>query len=237
MKNIRRYLIFLCILIQIPGNSFAQSGNRQRPKLGLALSGGGAKGIAHIGVLKVLEEAGLVPDYIAGTSMGSLVGALYAIGYTTEEMTGIITNMDWNVILANKVSFDKVTFEEKKYYGRYIAEFPYKKGKINLPKGVIEGQELSMLLSRLTRAVHGINDFHDFPIPFECIGADITTGESIVLDHGSLPQAMRASMAIPSIFTPVEIGDHYLVDGGLLRNFPVQNVIDMGADIVWQSVF
>jgi len=84
MKNIRRYLIFLCILIQIPGNSFAQSGNRQRPKLGLALSGGGAKGIAHIGVLKVLEEAGLVPDYIAGTSMGSLVGALYAIGYTPE---------------------------------------------------------------------------------------------------------------------------------------------------------
>lgn len=210
--------------------SAAQPG--ERPKIGLALSGGGAKGLAHIGVLEVMEEVGLPPDYITGTSMGSLVGALYSIGYSTKDIREVVAEVDWDVVLANKISFERVTMEEKPYYGRYIAELPYENKKFNLPRGVIEGQELSMLFSRLTRSVHGVEDFHSFQIPFECVAADVTTGEIVVLDKGSLPDAMRASMSIPSIFTPVEIDDYYLVDGGLLRNFPVQNVIDMGADIV-----
>jgi len=220
------------VLFWILCTGISQGQDNPRPKIGLALSGGGAKGFAHIGILQVMEEVGLVPDYIAGTSMGSLVGALYSIGYSTEELLDVTRDINWDVILANKISFERVAIEEKPYYGRYIAELPYENRSLNLPKGVLEGQELSMLFSRLTRSVHGITNFHEFPIPFECVASDITTGEVVVLDHGSLPDAMRASMAIPSFLTPVEIEDHYLVDGGLLRNFPVQNVIDMGADIV-----
>jgi NTE family protein len=227
---IRGYVAIIFFLLVISFQGFAQES--KRPKIGLALSGGGAKGLAHIGIIEVMEEVGLTPDYITGTSMGSLVGALYAIGYSSEDMKKVVSELNWDEVLANRISFERVAIEEKAYYGRYIAELSLENKKFNLPKGVIEGQELSLLFSRLTRGVHGIEDFHKFPIPFECIASDVATGEIVVLDHGSLPDAMRASMAIPSLFTPVEIDDHYLVDGGLLRNFPVQNVIDMGADIV-----
>ena len=230
MRNV--FVIYFFISFTISHGLFAQDQQNKRPKVGLVLSGGGAKGLAHIGVIRSMEKAGIVPDYIAGTSMGSLVGALYAIGYTADEMEAFVDTLNWDVLLGNSIDFTDIAFEEKDYYGRYFAEFPYDDGKLSLPRGVIDGQKLSMLFSRITRSVHHIEDFHQLPIPFECMGADIATGMPVVLDHGSLAVAMRASMAIPTIFTPVEIEDHLLVDGGLLRNFPVQNVIEMGADFI-----
>ncbi|MDW7692837.1 patatin-like phospholipase family protein [Flammeovirgaceae bacterium SG7u.111] len=226
MKKI--VLCLVCLIVGLP--LFSQE--KERPKIGLVLSGGGAKGIAHIGVLKAMEEAGLYPDYITGTSMGSIVGGLYSIGYSTDELERIVKEVDWSMLLTNKTPMNKVTFEEKFYYGRYLLDFYVEKKKIQFPKGVIEGQALMELFSTLTRPVHTIHDFNDFPIPFACVGTNIVTGEPVVLNKGSLAMSMRASMAIPSIFTPIKIDDQLLVDGGLVRNMPVQEVLDMGADIV-----
>ena len=205
---------------------------QERPKVGLVLSGGGAKGMAHIGVLRAMEEAGLYPDYITGTSMGSIIGALYAIGWSVDEIEEIARTADWEQLLTNKINLDKVAYEEKNYYGRYLAELPVNKGKIGLPGGLIEGQELTQLLSNITLSAHGINNFDDFPIPFACVGTNIETGEAEVFRSGSLPEALRASMAIPSVFTPMEIDGELYVDGGLVRNFPVDEVRAMGADVV-----
>ena len=207
-------------------------GQNQRPKIGLVLSGGGAKGIAHIGVLKAMEEAGLTPDYITGTSMGSIVGGLYSIGYSADELEEFIINTDWGQLLTNKIPLNKVTQEEKFYYGRYLFDFYVKDKKLQYPKGIIEGEALMQLFSDLTRPVHGINDFSKFPIPFACVGANIVTGEPVTLNKGSLALSMRTSMAIPSIFTPVKIGDKLMVDGGLVRNMPVPEIQEMGADII-----
>lgn len=204
----------------------------QRPKVGLVLSGGGAKGVAHIGVIRALEKAGIVPDYITGTSMGALVGGLYAIGYSPDQLDSISQSIDWDVLLTNQVPLNEIAIEEKFYYDRYMIELPVEGVKVSLPKGMIEGQKLSELLSKLTRSAHDIDDFSKLPIPYACVAADIETGEPVLLNRGSLPRAMRASMAISSVFTPVVIDDKLLVDGGLLRNFPVQEVIDMGADII-----
>ncbi len=223
-------LILLCV--QQVGFSQTDSTNIQRPKIGLVLSGGGAKGLAHIGVLKVLEKAGIVPDYITGTSMGSIIGGLYAIGYSPDELEKIVNEINWDAILSNTIPLNQITYEEKEYYARYIAELPVEGVKVKLPRGLIEGQKLSELLIRLTRPVHEIHNFHDLPVPFACVATDLETGDPEMLDHGSLPNAIRASMAIPSIFTPVELDGKLLVDGGMVRNFPVEEVINMGADIV-----
>ncbi len=229
MKKSQIAVVFFLILL-LPAISYPQ--NSQRPKIGLALSGGGAKGMAHIGVLKVLEEAGIVPDYVTGTSMGSIIGGLYAIGYSPEELEQITQEADWDRLLSNQISLKEVAYEEKKYYGRYVLDLPIRNLRPGLPSGLIEGQNLSAYLSTLTRSVHGVEHFDDFPIPFRCVATDIASGDIVVLDHGSLSEAMRASMAIPSIFTTESIDGKLLVDGGLVRNFPVQEVIDMGADIV-----
>ena len=227
----KKYAFFILLLLIISNPAWSQQDN-DRPKLGLVLSGGGAKGLAHIGILRAMEKAGLVPDYITGTSMGSIVGGLYSIGYSADEIEHMATTVDWDAILSNKIPLNEITFEEKAYYGRYIGELPVEGIKVGLPRGLIEGQQLSELLSRLTRPAHDIEDFNELPIPFHCIGADIATGEAIVLNKGSLPEAIRASMAIPTVFTPVEIEGRLLVDGGLVRNFPVEEVREMGADIV-----
>lgn len=206
--------------------------SQERPKIGLVLSGGGAKGMAHIGVLKKLEELGIRPDYITGTSMGSVIGGLYAAGYSAAEIEKIAKRMNWDEILSNQVSIDRINFVEKPYYQRYILELGIKGLSLELPKGLIEGQRLTETLSYLTRHVHDIEDFNNLPIPFAAVAADITTGEPVVLDHGSLALSIRASMAIPSVFTPVEMEDRLLVDGGLVRNFPVPECQAMGADII-----
>jgi NTE family protein len=211
---------------------FDVQAQKSRPKVGLVLSGGGAKGMAHIGVIKAMEEAGLYPDYITGTSMGSIIGGLYAIGYSADDIDSIARNMNWSQLLTNVIPLNQVAFEEKFYYGRYIIEFPFYNKKLGLPKGLIEGQVLTLNMSNMTRPVHHIQDFNDFAIPFACVGANIETGEAKVFNSGLLPEVLRASMSIPTFFTPTEIDSNMYVDGGLIRNFPVQEVIDMGADIV-----
>ncbi|MDB4584923.1 patatin-like phospholipase family protein, partial [Draconibacterium sp.] len=209
-----------------------QEQQQQRPKIGLVLSGGGAKGVAHIGVLKAMEEAGLTPDYITGTSMGSIMGGLYSAGYSADELEELVLNVNWDNILTNKIPLNKVVYEEKDYYGRYLLDFYLKNKKLQFPSGVIEGQALMELFSEVTRSVHHITDFNDLPIPFACVASNIVTGEPVVLNKGSLALSMRASMAIPTVFTPVKIDGKLLVDGGLVRNMPVDEVKAMGADIV-----
>ena len=228
------YYFLLAIFLLWSFSLIAQKENDtlRRPKIGLVLSGGGAKGMAHVGFLKVLEEAGIRPDYITGTSMGSIVGGLYSVGYTPHEIEAMLLSQNWNEVLSNDMKLSNISINEKDQYGKYIAELPIQGKEISLPKGLIFGQNVMELLNHFTLPAHHIHDFDSLPIPFKCIGADITNADIVVLDTGSLAMAMRASMSIPTAFTPVVWGDRLLVDGGLSRNFPVQEVIDMGADIV-----
>lgn len=213
--------------------TFGQVEQGKRPKIGLVLSGGGAKGMAHVGVLKVLEEVGLEPDYITGTSMGSIMGGLYSIGYSADEIAEIIEAVDWSKVLTNEIPSNQVIMKRKHEYSRFILELPIYEGKPELPAGLIEGQKLSELFSELTWRTAGIDDFQEFPYPFVCIGTDILRGQRVEMSSGDLSSAMRASMAIPSVFTAVvRDTSHILVDGGVMRNFPVQEVVDLGADII-----
>lgn len=216
-----------------PAKKFDPFGKyNRRPKVAVVLSGGGAKGLAHIGVLKVIEETGLKIDYITGTSMGSIVGGLYASGYNARMLEDLVVAMDWDEYLADRVSRRSSSIEEKGEYDKYIGSFQIKKSGIQLPTGYKRGQKLTSLLSRLTLHVQNIHDFNRLPIPFRCVATDIVTGEAYVIAGGYLPDAMRASMAIPSIFTPIEIDGRLLVDGGIVRNLPVSDARKMGADIV-----
>jgi NTE family protein len=229
------FLIYLLIVLLLCSHSLQaqkKDETKERPKIGLVLSGGGAKGMAHVGVLKVMEKAGVRPDFITGTSMGSIVGGLYAIGYSAAEIETMLKAQNWNEVLSNDMLLNDININEKDQYGKYIAELPIQGVEISLPKGLIFGQHVMELLNRFTLPAHNIHDFDSLPIPFKCIGADITNADIVVLDTGSLAMAMRASMSIPTAFTPVLWGDRLLVDGGLSRNFPVQEVKEMGADIV-----
>ena len=231
---VQRFLSLLILALMLsPQQLVAQGESGERPKIAYVLSGGGAKGMAHVGVLKVLEEVGLQPDYITGTSMGSIMGGLYSIGYSAEEIGHIIETVDWGTVLTNEIPANQVIIRRKDDYSKFIMEMPVYNGKPELPSGLIEGQKLSELFSNLTWRQAGVNDFNEFPTPFVCIGTDILKGGKVEMNSGDLSSAMRASMAIPSVFTPViRDSSHILVDGGVVRNFPVQEAIDMGADIV-----
>jgi NTE family protein len=223
---------FLLIFLVCTFSTKGQEKDSIRPKVGLVLSGGGAKGLAHIGVLKLLEKYQIPVDYITGTSMGSIVGALYSIGYSAAEIENISKSMRWNEIFDGSTQRSLISIEEKDQEGKFILEVPVKKGKPVIPTGLILGQKLEMELAKITWSVHGENDFSKFPIPFACIATDIETGEAVVINKGYLPDVIRASMAIPSVFSAVELNGKLLVDGGLARNFPVSDVRKMGADIV-----
>lgn len=201
-------------------------------KIGFALSGGGAKGLAHIGVLKVLESEGIYPDYITGTSMGSIVGGLYAIGYSVEFLDSLSRMMEWNKYFTDQYDRSYLPIEEKDFVERYFASFPIENKKIQLPKGFVDGEKLGLLLDQLTIPVHSINSFDDFPIPFRCVATDLETGEAVVFKNGFLPEAIRASIGIPTVFEPLEVNDTLLVDGGVSRNLPVVDAQKMGANYV-----
>ena len=208
------------------------SDTTSRPKVGLVLSGGAAKGLAHVGVLKVMEEAGLYPDYITGTSMGAIIGGLYSIGYSADELMELVETTDWDKILTDQVKLNKIVMEEKHDYKRFLVEFPVRRDGFKLPAGLNAGYQLEKLFHDLTWRATGINDFDRLPVPFRCMAVDIIDGQSVEFDSGPLPRAIRASMAIPGVFAPVRMDSMLLVDGGVIRNFPVQEVIDMGADTV-----
>lgn len=221
-------------------HAFAQETTEYRPKVGVVLSGGAAKGFAHIGALKVLEEAGIPVDYIAGTSMGAIVGGLYAIGYETHVINSLVKEQDWRYLLSDEIHRGNLSSSLKENKNRevYILSLPYelkikeKKGKVRLPPGIISGQNIYSLFSNLTIGYQDTIDFNHLPIPFACVAADSRSGTEVVFREGILPEAMRASMAIPGIFFPVEKDSMLLIDGGIINNYPVDIVREMGADIV-----
>ena len=204
----------------------------QRPTVGLVLSGGGAAGLAHIGVIRVLEEAGIPIDYVGGTSMGSIVGAMYALGYTPDEMEKLVKEMKWDALLIDQIPRNDMTFEYKEELQKYFYSFPVSLQGIQLPSGLVAGSNITNKLAGLTWSACNIRDFKRFPRPFLCVGADIVSGEEVVLTNGILHDALRASMAIPTAFTPVEVHGRLLVDGGFINNFPAEHVKAMGADIL-----
>src|SRR5579871_3949807 len=221
---------FFCLLF-FSFHSSAQS-NSARPKIGVTLSGGGAKGLAHIGILKAIDSAGLKIDYITGTSMGSIIGSLYAVGYSADTIEKLARKIDWDMLLSNQSSLRSIIMEEKSEYDKYDIELPWVNNWFRLPTGILEGQELWLKFSELLFPVYRTKDFNKFSIPFRCIATDISTGEAVVLDSGEIISAVRSSMAIPSIFTAVEYKGRKLVDGGIVRNFPVTDAREMGAKIV-----
>lgn len=226
-------VFFSCLfLIQFMAAVGQSADPGRRPKIGLTLSGGAAKGLAHIGILKAIDSAGLKIDFITGTSMGSIIGALYAAGYSGREIEQMAGKVDWDILLSNQSTLRSLLMAEKEEYSRYAVELPWVNNGFKLPTGVLQAEELWLKLSELFFPVHNIKNFDEFSIPFKCIGTDIATGEAVVLEKGEIVTAIRSSMAIPSLFTAVEYDGKRLVDGGIVRNFPVSDVKAMGADIV-----
>lgn len=206
---------------------------RTRPKVGVALEGGGALGLAHIGVLKWFEEHHIPVDFIAGTSMGGLVGGLYATGKSPEELERIVAAQTWDVIIGGQTPYQDLSYrrkEDARDYPTFI-QFGLKKG-LSLPAGLNAGHQISLLIDREMLPYADLKSFDDLPIPYRCVATDLVSGKEVVFSDGSLPQAMRASMSIPGVFRPVRNGDQVLVDGGLVGNLPTDVVRKMGADIV-----
>ncbi|WP_396156085.1 patatin-like phospholipase family protein [Flavobacterium sp.] len=230
LSTISFYLLPLAFLL-LPITSFSQE-TTKRPKVGLVLSGGGAKGFAHIGVLKVLEKAGVKIDYIAGTSMGAVVGGLYASGYSATQIDSIFYNTDFDELLQDYIPRSSKSFYEKRNDQMYALTLPFDKLKIGIPIALSKGMYNYNLLSKLTHKVRYVRDFNKLPIPFLCIATDIEKGEQVILNNGYLAQAMLASSAFPSLFSPVEIDGKLLIDGGVVNNYPVEEIRKMGADIV-----
>jgi len=207
----------------------------QRPKIGLALSGGGARGAAHIGVLRVLEEMHIPIDYIAGTSMGSIVGGLYASGMTTDEIETAMNSMDWDGIFSDAPARENRSFRRKRDDDLYLVKAKpgiSDEGELKLPTGAIQGEKLDLALREFTLPVSTITDFDRLYIPFRACASDIGNGEGVVIGSGDLATAMRASMAVPVVFAAAEIDGRLLVDGGITDNLPIDVARRMGADIV-----
>lgn len=204
----------------------------RRPKVGVVLSGGGAKGFSHIGALKVIEEAGIPIDYIGGTSMGSIVGGLYAVGYDVPMLERITVEQNWDRILKDEIPRKFLPLEKRLNERHYLMTFPYKNGRLKVKRSFADGVYVNMLLTRLTMPAYQKREFDELPIPFLCIGTDMISSDAIEFRSGSLAQAIRSSMSIPFLFEPIDYDGKLLCDGGLKNNFPVQNVRDMGADII-----
>lgn len=214
-----------------------------RPKVGLVLSGGGAKGAAHIGVLKYIEEAGIPIDYIAGTSMGAIVGGMYALGYTSDEILEIISKVDWDRLISNQVDRQSISFTLKEESGSQSLTIPFsvqtdteelqsRSFKNSLPTGIVSGDNLINLFNSLSVGYSDPINFNDLPIPFLCIATNVLNGEAHIMTEGIFSKSLRASMAIPVLFDPVRIDDALYTDGGLVCNFPAEQCRAMGADYI-----
>jgi NTE family protein len=231
MQRVFTIIFFLTLAFGWPP-LLAQTAKEGRPKIGLVLSGGGAKGFAHIGAIKVLVEAGVPIDFVSGTSMGGIMGGLFALGYHPDSLEKIVREQNWESILSDKIQRRNLSMVEKEDDDKYFFSLPFRDKRITLPRGLVAGQSIYNLISYYASPGWDIHDFDKLQIPFLCIAADIETGESVTLDHGYLPDALRATMAIPSIFPPVIVDGRMLVDGGLFNNFPVEEVLEKGADII-----
>jgi NTE family protein len=238
----RRVFSFLLLLVfptlsvaqQLPEQSPAsQPSPKQRLKIGVAMEGGGALGLAHIGVLQWFEEQHVPVDYIAGTSMGGLVGGFYATGISPQDMKTLIERLDWNEILSDRTPYEDLSFLRKQDQRAYPNSlvFGLRKG-LYLPAGLNAGHQIGLLIDRETLPYFGLPSFDALPVPFRCVATDLVSGKQFVFKDGSLAEALRATMSIPGAFTPVHDGQHVYVDGGLVNNLPTDVVRQMGADIV-----
>ncbi len=240
----KRHMILLCALLAtIPAinvcipeeTSDTNPPQNSRPRIGLVLGGGGALGMAHVGVLKVLEELRVPVDCIAGTSMGAIIGGFYAAGMSPDEIGELLVNLDWWDLLNDKAAREDLNFRRRQDTARYLfdAEVGYRPPwRFLFPPGLSAGQKLGILMRRETTVVASIRDFDELNIPFRAVATDLLTGEMALLDHGNLALSMRASMAVPGIFTPVELDGRLLVDGGVVNNVPVDAAQAMQADII-----
>lgn len=226
--------LIICLLTFVfCQNMFAQTNDSiTRPRVGVVLSGGGAKGFAHIGVLKVIEEAGLPIDYIAGTSMGSIVGGLYAMGYDTETMIRLTREQNWNSIMSDAIPRKYISVDEKMLDRHYLATFPFRDRKIQMKSAIYGGEMINLLLARLTSPAYDVRNYNELQVPFLCVATDLETAEAYEMSRGNLQRSIRASMSIPFYFAPVEVDGRLLVDGGLRNNFPVHNLRERDVDII-----
>jgi NTE family protein len=233
---LRWLLVWLMILLVVDAPvGFAQEpAGRKRPKIGLALSGGGARGIAHIGVLKWFDEHRIPVDYIAGTSMGGLVGGMYTMGLKPNEMRQLLSDINWNALLRGTPDYQELSFRRKEDRRQFQTDLELGGLRTGLQarSGLNPGHQIGLILGRITLPYATINNFDELPIPFRGVATDMLAARPVILKDGSLAQALRATMAIPGIFTPVERDGKVLADGGLVNNIPTDVVKDMGAEIV-----
>ncbi|MDO4727397.1 MAG: patatin-like phospholipase family protein [Bacteroidota bacterium] len=201
-------------------------------RVGLVLSGGGAKGLAHIGVLKVLEEEGVRIDYIAGTSMGAIVGGLYAYGYSATQLDSIFRTIDFDELVQDNLPRHVKSYYEKNNSEKFAFTFPIQKAKISLPVALSKGQNVYNLLNELLYEARFTNDFSQLHIPFVCMATDVETGKEVMLNNGNLVDAIMASATLPTLFNPIKIGEQYLIDGGVVNNYPIDKLQDKGLDVI-----
>jgi len=228
-----KYFLLFFYLLSVPLLKAQEDPPAEKDiKVGLVLSGGGAKGFAHVSVLKKLEEAGVRIDYIAGTSMGAIIGGLYASGYNAKELDSVLHLYDLNGLVRDELPREVSSFYQKENDGKYAISLPLVKRKIELPSAVSNGQSAFNIFSQLTEHVHQVDDFSKLDIPFFCMATNLETGEEVVLDKGFLPEAIRASGSFPGLLTPVNIDGKVLVDGGIVDNFPVEKMKAKGVDYI-----
>tara|TARA_Y100000748_G_scaffold188174_1_gene157566 strand:+ start:10008 stop:12185 length:2178 start_codon:yes stop_codon:yes gene_type:complete len=203
-------------------------------RTGLVLSGGGARGLAHIGVLKQLEEMNIPIHAIAGTSMGAVIGGLYAAGYSADELEALALELDWQETLSDTPQREAIPFRRKQDDRDFLVKqrLTFKDGELSFPLGLLQGQNMGVVLESLLVHTNEIDDFDRLPIPFRAVATDIATGEAVVFDHGHLPLAIRASLALPGFFAPIEVNGRLLVDGVLSKNVPIDVARSMGVDRV-----
>ncbi len=224
--------IFLFLIVSIFILNSLNAEPVSKPKVAVVLAGGGALGFAHIGALKVLEEEGIQPDLIIGTSMGGIVGALYATGYRAEEIEKIVNDADWKDIMLDSFERKLLSFEQKKQQSRYYLTLDLKENSRITDVGLFQAQKVMEFLDEILSPYSAELDFDDLPIPFRAVSADLLTGEKIVYETGDLKTALRASMSVPGVFTPVYYQERYAIDGGWSENLPATVARDLGADIV-----
>lgn len=230
--NIKTTILTLFILASLSAKAQNDTPVNPQPKIGLVLSGGGAKGLAHIGVLKVIDSLGVKIDYIAGTSMGAIIGGLYASGYSGNQLDSIFHEIDFDKLINDDLPRASKAFFERDNSEKYAVTLPFDNLKVKLPSALSRGQNTYSLLSRLTLHVAEITNFNQLPIPFFCIATNIETGKQLVLETGNLTQSIMASGALPSLFQPVKINDAVLIDGGVVNNYPIDELRAKGVDVI-----
>lgn len=229
----KQTIIFIASLLLFMQAAAIPQHQERRKKVGVVLSGGGAKGMAHIGALKVIEDAGIPIDYIVGTSMGAIIGGLYSIGYTPQQLDSMVRKQNWQFLLSDHIERREMNLMEREAEETYVISVPFSKNAIKeVTGGLIKGHNIDNLFSELTLGYHDSISFDSLPIPFACVSENLVLGEEYVFREGILSTAMRASMAIPGVFTPVRLNDMVLIDGGVVNNYPVDVARQMGADVI-----